>query len=146
MIDRATRTSSPASRRRARWPPRPSTRWAAATSGAAPGPELGLVDKLGGLTIASAAAKAKLGEDYKVWFIEKEQSLKEKLMAGLVGPRDPGRRGLRLHPRAGAGAGRGRRSRHPPGRRGRGRPPLRLERPARDLRPLLLRGEVAPAS
>ncbi len=65
---------------------------------------------------------------------------------GPLGPRDAGRRGLRIHPRAGVGAGRGRGSRHPPGRRGRSRPPLRLERPPRDLRPLLLRGEVAPAS
>ncbi|MRR12777.1 signal peptide peptidase SppA, partial [bacterium] len=47
--------------------------------------ERGLVDKLGGLqdAIASAAAKAKLGKTYQVTYVEKERSLKEKLMAGL---------------------------------------------------------------
>ncbi|MBK9968658.1 MAG: signal peptide peptidase SppA [Holophagales bacterium] len=47
--------------------------------------ERGLVDKLGGLqdAIASAAAKARLGKAYQVTYVEKEQSLKEKLMAGL---------------------------------------------------------------
>lgn len=47
--------------------------------------ERGLVDKLGGLqdAIASAATRAKLGKDYQVTYVEKEQSLKEKLMAGL---------------------------------------------------------------
>ncbi|MBK9087966.1 MAG: signal peptide peptidase SppA [Holophagales bacterium] len=47
--------------------------------------ERGLVDKLGGLpdAIASAAAKAKLGKTYQVTYVEKEQTLKEKLMAGL---------------------------------------------------------------
>lgn len=47
--------------------------------------ERGLVDKLGGLqdAIASAAQKAKLGKTYQVTYVEKEQSLKEKLMAGL---------------------------------------------------------------
>jgi protease-4 len=47
--------------------------------------ERGLVDKLGGLqeAIASAAARAKLGKTYQVSYVEKEQSLKEKLMAGL---------------------------------------------------------------
>lgn len=47
--------------------------------------ERGLVDKLGGLpdAIASAAAKAKLGKEYRVEYVEKEKSLKEKLLAGL---------------------------------------------------------------
>lgn len=47
--------------------------------------ERGLVDKLGGLqeAIASAAEKAKLGTTYQVTYVEKEQSLKEKLMASL---------------------------------------------------------------
>ncbi len=47
--------------------------------------ERGLVDKLGGLqdAIASAAAKAKLGKTYQVTYVEKEQSLKERLMASL---------------------------------------------------------------
>ena len=47
--------------------------------------ERGLVDKLGGLpeAIASAAARAKLGKSYQVTYVEKEQTLKEKLMAGL---------------------------------------------------------------
>jgi len=48
--------------------------------------ERGLVDKLGGLpeAIASAAAKAKLGKEYRVTYVEKERSLKEKLVAGLT--------------------------------------------------------------
>jgi protease-4 len=47
--------------------------------------ERGLVDKLGGLqeAIASAAEKAKLGKTYQVTYVEKEKSLKEKLMANL---------------------------------------------------------------
>jgi protease-4 len=47
--------------------------------------ERGLVDKLGGLpdAIASAAARAKLGKTYQVTYVEKEQTLKEKLLAGL---------------------------------------------------------------
>ncbi len=47
--------------------------------------ERGLVDKLGGLqdAIASAAARAGLGKTYQVTYVEKEQSLKEKVMAGL---------------------------------------------------------------
>ena len=47
--------------------------------------ERGLVDKLGGLqdAIASAAARARLGKTYQVTYVEKEQSLKEKVMAGL---------------------------------------------------------------
>ena len=47
--------------------------------------EIGLVDKLGGLTqaIESAAAKAKLGKDYRVTWVEKEKSLKEKILSGL---------------------------------------------------------------
>ncbi len=45
----------------------------------------GLVDKLGGLSdaIASAAQKAKLGDKYRVTYVEKERSLREKLMAGF---------------------------------------------------------------
>ena len=48
--------------------------------------ERGLVDKLGGLpeAIASAAAKAKLGKTYQVTYVEKERSLKEKLLADLT--------------------------------------------------------------
>ena len=48
--------------------------------------ERGLVDKLGGLpeAIASAATKAKLGKTYQVEYVEKERSLKEKVMAGLT--------------------------------------------------------------
>lgn len=47
--------------------------------------ERGLVDRLGGLpdAIASAAAKAKLGTEYRVEYVEKERSFKEKVMAGL---------------------------------------------------------------
>lgn len=48
--------------------------------------ERNLVDKLGGLpeAIASAAEKAKLGKTYQVTYVEKERSLKEKVMAGLT--------------------------------------------------------------
>jgi len=48
--------------------------------------ERGLVDRLGGLpeAIASAAAKAKLGKDYRVTYVEREKSLKEKVLAGLT--------------------------------------------------------------
>lgn len=47
--------------------------------------ERGLVDKLGGLpdAIASAAARAKLGKEYQVTYVEKERTLKEKLLADL---------------------------------------------------------------
>jgi protease-4 len=47
--------------------------------------ERGLVDKLGGLpeAIASAAARAKLGKEYRVTYVEKERSLKEKFLEGL---------------------------------------------------------------
>ena len=67
-------------------------------------------------------------------------------MAGLFGPRDrvAAAFGYTLAPVSEPAAGAG--SRHSQGRRGQSRPPLRLERPPRDLRPLLLRGEVAPAS
>lgn len=48
--------------------------------------ELGLVDELGGLpqAIASAAKRADLGTKYRVRYVEKERSLKEKLMASLT--------------------------------------------------------------
>jgi len=48
--------------------------------------ELGLVDKLGGLddAIEAAAARADLGDDYAVRYVEKELSWKEKLARGLV--------------------------------------------------------------
>jgi protease-4 len=44
------------------------------------------VDKLGGLpdAIASAAVRAKLGQDYKVRYIEKQLGWKEQLMADLM--------------------------------------------------------------
>lgn len=47
--------------------------------------ELGLVDKLGGLddAVKVAATRAKLGEDYKVRFIEKELTWKQKLVRGM---------------------------------------------------------------
>jgi protease-4 len=59
---------------------------------------LGLVDQLGGLpqAIASAAARAKLGKDYRVLYVEKERSLRERLLGALlaaaarVGVRDEG--------------------------------------------------------
>jgi len=46
---------------------------------------IGLVDHLGGLgkAIESAAAKAKLGKTYRVTYVEKEKSLKEKLLSSL---------------------------------------------------------------
>jgi protease-4 len=47
---------------------------------------LGLVDQLGGLpqAIASAAARAKLGKDYRVLYVEKERSLRERLLGALL--------------------------------------------------------------
>jgi protease-4 len=47
---------------------------------------LGLVDKLGGLpdAIAAAAARAKLGKDYRVRYVEKKMDWKEKLVADLL--------------------------------------------------------------
>lgn len=47
--------------------------------------EIGLVDHLGGLgkAIESAAAKAKLGKTYRVTYVEKEKSLKEKLLSSF---------------------------------------------------------------
>jgi protease-4 len=49
-----------------------------------------LVDRLGGLpdAIASAAQKAKLGEGkYRVWYVEKEMSFREKLLSRLLNGR-----------------------------------------------------------
>jgi protease-4 len=42
---------------------------------------LGLVDELGGLdeAVASAAKRAKLAKGYRVWYVEKEKSFREKL-------------------------------------------------------------------
>ncbi len=47
---------------------------------------LGLVDQLGGLdqAIESAAKRAKLEKGYRVWYVEKEKSLRERLMAMLA--------------------------------------------------------------
>lgn len=47
---------------------------------------IGLVDRLGGLpeAIAAAAARAKLGKDYRVRYIEKELDWKQRLVAGLM--------------------------------------------------------------
>lgn len=47
---------------------------------------LGLVDKLGGLpdAIAAAAARAKLGKDYQVRYIEKKMNWKEQLVADMM--------------------------------------------------------------
>jgi protease-4 len=48
--------------------------------------ELKLVDQLGGLdqALASAAKRAKLGERYRVWYVEKEPTLKERLATSLL--------------------------------------------------------------
>jgi protease-4 len=45
-----------------------------------------LVDRLGGLpeAIASAAEMAKLPKDARVWYVEKDKTLKERLMANLL--------------------------------------------------------------
>ena len=46
-----------------------------------------LVDRLGGLpeAIASAAARAKLAEGkYRVWYVEKERTFREKLLSQLL--------------------------------------------------------------
>ena len=47
---------------------------------------LGLVDKLGGLdqAIESAAKRAKLEKGYRVWYVEKEKSFRERLMSMLA--------------------------------------------------------------
>ena len=47
---------------------------------------LGLVDQLGNLddAIASAAKRAKLGKDYRVWYVEKELTLKERILKTLT--------------------------------------------------------------
>jgi protease IV len=47
--------------------------------------ELKLVDQLGGLdqAVASAAKRAKLGEKYRVWYVEKEPTFKERLTTTL---------------------------------------------------------------
>ena len=47
---------------------------------------LGLVDQLGGLdqAIESAAKRAKLQKGYRVWYIEKEKSFREKLVSMLA--------------------------------------------------------------
>jgi protease-4 len=47
---------------------------------------LGLVDQLGGIdqAIESAAKRAKLEKGYRVWYIEKERSLRERIMAMLA--------------------------------------------------------------
>ncbi len=46
---------------------------------------LGLVDQLGGLdqAVESAARRAKLGKGYRVWYVEKEKTLRERL-AGML--------------------------------------------------------------
>ncbi len=48
--------------------------------------DLGLIDKLGGLddAIASAAALADLGDDFKVKYIEKERDFKERILADMM--------------------------------------------------------------
>ena len=47
---------------------------------------LGLVDQLGGLdqAIESAAKRAKLEKGYRVWYVEKEKSFRERLMSMLA--------------------------------------------------------------
>jgi protease-4 len=47
---------------------------------------LGLVDQLGGLdqAIESAAKRAKLGKGYRVWYVEKERTLREQLASMLA--------------------------------------------------------------
>jgi protease-4 len=47
---------------------------------------LGLVDQLGGLdqAIESAAKRAKLEKGYRVWYVEKEKSFRERVMSMLA--------------------------------------------------------------
>ncbi len=47
---------------------------------------LGLVDQLGGLdqAVASAARRAKLAKGYRVWYVEKEKTLRERLVGMLA--------------------------------------------------------------
>ena len=97
-----------------------------------------LVDQLGGLdqAVASAAKRAKLGERYRIWYVEKEPTFKERLATSLLtwtadwvvaavdqAPSGWSRRRMRaLRARGGAGP---------------------VQRPARDLRGLPVRGRVA---
>jgi len=48
--------------------------------------QLGLVDQLGGLgqAIESAAKRAKLAKGHRVWYVEKEKSLRERVLGMLV--------------------------------------------------------------
>ncbi len=106
---------------------------------------LGLVDQLGGLdqAIESAAKRAKLEKGYRAWYVEKEKSFRERLMSMLAA------RALEVAVAAGGGDRAltlgvrplgGRAAARPAGGRGASLP---LERPARDLRPLPLRGGIA---
>jgi protease-4 len=47
---------------------------------------IGLVDQLGGLdqAIESAAKRARLEKGYRVWYVEKEKSFRERLMSMLA--------------------------------------------------------------
>ena len=100
---------------------------------------LKLVDQLGSLdqAVAAAARRAKLADGYRVWYVEKEPTLKERLTASLLtsmaawlgpaadeAPPGPGRdldaRPARARRRAGA-----------------------VQRPTRDLRGLSVRGRIA---
>ena len=73
---------------------------------------LGLVDHLGGLdqAIESAAKRAKLSPGYRVWYVEKEKSLRERLLGMLVSTtalrgEDAGERGALLSPSRSSVAG-----------------------------------------
>jgi protease-4 len=47
---------------------------------------LGLVDHMGSLSpaISSAATRARLPKDHRVWYVERERSLKERLLSQLL--------------------------------------------------------------
>ncbi len=110
---------------------------------------LGLVDQLGGLdqAIESAAKRAKLEKGFRVFYLEKEKTLRERVAEMLVtGALDVVQdRGL-LGRRTGA-TGRRRALAHgpAPGDRRRSRAALSLERPAGRLRPLPVRRAVSGA-
>ena len=105
---------------------------------------LGLVDQLGGLdqAIESAAKRAKLEKGYRVWYVEKEKSFRERLMSMLAAQALDVASGRGLGLRAFALGLRPLGGRAPAGAPGRRRAALPLERPARRLRPLPLRRGV----
>ena len=108
---------------------------------------LGLVDQLGGLdqAIESAAKRAKLEKGYRVWYVEKEKSFRERVMSMLAAQALDVAVAAGWAPEASASASAlsvaGRLRDAAGGRRA----SLPLERPPRRLRPLPLRRRSEPS-